>query len=84
MITQDDTDAILYRTAIVAINYYPTKPVEEPGYTIDEDVAWCLEPLGADAAARASLVEVVRDVIEDPTAHRQRLCDVLDMLTDDS
>jgi len=66
------TEAVLFRVAVSAFTYYPDKHTEQPGYTVDEDVAWCLEPLaGLDARRFERLREQLREVIVDTTADRQ-------------
>lgn len=65
-------DAVLYRVAICAFTYYPDKPTEEPGYTIEEDVDWCIAPLtGIDQTTLDDLRQGIRNAIADPTAERQ-------------
>ena len=74
-----DIDEVIYRVAFAAFTYYPTKPVDEEGYTLDEDIQWCLQPVagkaGVDAAA---LAPSIRLAITDPTAHRQALIRILE------
>ena len=72
MIDRADTEATLYRVAIAAFTYYPGKEHDEPGYTINEDIAWCLQPLAAlPAETLHELRETVRTLITTPTADRQ-------------
>ena len=60
------------RVAVAAFTYYPEKSVEEPGYVVDEDVEWALEPIHEmDAADLGYWRERVRAVISDPTADRR-------------
>ena len=80
-IDRADIEATRYRVAICALDYYPAKPEDEPGYTIDEDITWSIAPLlGRDPAALAQLREVIRDTIADPTTHRDALNYLLDAL----
>ena len=72
MINRSDCEATLYRLAICAFTFYPEKETDEPGYSLDEDVDWCLAPLGG--AAVASTIgsrRSIRELITDATADRQ-------------
>ena len=74
MIDRSHTEATLDRVAFAALTYYPSKPDLELGYRLDEDIAYCLAPLGGiDQAAMSELRELITDTIIDPTAHRERL-----------
>jgi len=72
MLDRSDVEAVLARVAVAAFTYYPEKSVEEPGYTIDEDIEWsmerarALEPLLAGALRRR-----IAEVISDPSADRR-------------
>lgn len=72
MLDRADVEEMIYRVAFSAFRYYPAKPAEEAGYTVDEDVEWCVEPLagkpGVDAAA---LGASIRHLIVEPTADRR-------------
>ncbi|MFE7845311.1 hypothetical protein ACFUTX_08980 [Microbacterium sp. NPDC057407] len=66
-----------------AFSYYPTKHIDEPGYTVGEDVAWCLEPLSeVDPTAVGRLSDLVATAIVDPTATRTALTKELERLAD--
>lgn len=83
MIDRAHTETTLWRTAVSAFSCYPTKHIDEPGYTVDEDITWCLEPLrGVDPTALARLSDLVATAIVDPTAHRTALTKELERLTD--
>lgn len=72
MIDRSDTEATLYRVAISTFTYYPTKQVDEPGYSLDEDLDWCLTPLSAlPAETISALRSATERVITDPTADRR-------------
>lgn len=72
MIDRADTEATLYRVAIAAFTYHPGKEHDEPGYTVNEDIAWCLQPLTAlPAETLHELRETVRTLITTPAADRQ-------------
>lgn len=84
MIDRDSAEVVLERVAICAFTYYPGKPTEEPGYTVDEDVAWCTAPLRALPAPQlAELRDTVRTLITDPTADRRRFITTLAQLHGD-
>lgn len=72
MIDRADVEAAIFRAAFAAFAYYPAKPLDEPGYTVDEDLDWCLEPLGAlPDEARGSVRGWMREVVTNPNADRQ-------------
>ncbi len=72
MIDKRDTEAVIYRTAVVAFQYYPDRKIAEPGYTIDEDLAWIIAPLRQlPQAQRDEIQERALGLIHDPTADRQ-------------
>jgi len=82
MIDRANAEAATYRVAVAALTYRPDKTMVEPGYTIDEDVDWCIQPLHGIPAESIDQVRVlVRDTIIDPTAHRMSLARVLADLT---
>jgi hypothetical protein len=67
------TERTLHRVAICAFLYYPGKPDAEPGYTVDEDVDWCVSPLigilpGPELDATRGQI---RTLITDPRADRR-------------
>ncbi|WP_341977769.1 hypothetical protein [Microbacterium sp. LWO13-1.2] len=77
-IDRTDVEATLYRVAISAFTYYPDKEAEEPGYTIGEDVDWCLAPIAGLLAERSNeLLMAIRIMITEPTANRQEFIAVL-------
>lgn len=47
MIDVRDADEVIYRVSVAAFAHYPEKSNAEPGYTIDEDVDWAIEPVRA-------------------------------------
>ena len=84
MPTQDDIDDMLQRVAMAALAYYPEVTTDEPGYLLEEDVSWCLEPLpNLSSADLTDLALIVGQAITDPTQHRQALFGaVLELLPD--
>jgi hypothetical protein len=72
MLDRSQIDAAIFRVAVAAFTYYPDKATNEPGYTIDEDLDWCLRPLRhLPAPQRQRLREQITGLITDPTADRQ-------------
>ena len=45
MPSREEVDDVLQRVGLAAISYYPEIHVDEPDYTVDGDVDWCLEPV---------------------------------------
>jgi hypothetical protein len=74
-IPQEQFDDLLTRTAaLAALFYYPEIVVEDADYNIENDIAYCMEPLSAiwDQDAER-LRAVIGRVITNPTAHRSEL-----------
>ncbi|MGC5224882.1 hypothetical protein ACPW96_20145 [Micromonospora sp. DT81.3] len=72
MIDRSDCEATLYRLAVCAFTYYPGKETDEPGYSVDEDVDWCLAPLaGAAMASTIGSRRSIRELITNADADRQ-------------
>ncbi|MEV4775981.1 hypothetical protein LTA6_001875 [Microbacterium sp. LTA6] len=77
-IDRTDVEATLYRVAVSSFTYYPDKEAAEPGYTIDEDVDWCLAPLaGRPAGQRSQLRAMIRVMVTEPTANRREFIAML-------
>lgn len=72
MLDRPQVDAAVFRVAVAAFTYYPDKHLREPGYRLEEDIAWCLRPLRylPDADQDALREEITR-LVTDPTADRQ-------------
>lgn len=72
MLDRSQVDAVIYRVAVASFTYYPTKPVTEPGYTVEEDLDWCMRPLRhLPPEEHAELRHRVLELITDPGADRQ-------------
>lgn len=81
MTAQDQIDIALQRTAIAAFIYYPQIHIDLPDYRLEEDIAWCVEPLGdLDAAALTSVRESVGRAIVEPSEYREELFATLSRL----
>lgn len=72
-IDRNCTEKVLYRVAICAFMYYPGMPDAEPGYDVEEDIAWCLAPLERRLPSGdiQMLSNVTRMIITEPLADRR-------------
>lgn len=73
VLDRSDVEASLARIAVAAFTYYPEKATEEPGYVVDEDADWAMEPLRAMDADefehwRARVSAVISDAAHDRRA----------------
>jgi hypothetical protein len=83
MTAQDQIDVALQRTAIAAFIYYPQIHVDQPDYRLDEDLAWCVEPLDdLDPATLTAVREIIGRAIVEPTEYREELFAILSGLAD--
>lgn len=83
-IDRTDVEATLYRVAVSAFTYYPDKEAAESGYTLGEDVDWCLAPLaGLAAGRRGQLRATIRVMVTEPTANRLEFIAVLAALAEE-
>lgn len=72
MLDRADVEEVIYRVAVSAFRYYPEKPAVELGYTVEEDVEWCVQPLaGKEGVDAGALSDSIRHLITDPTADRR-------------
>jgi hypothetical protein len=72
MLDRSQVDAVIYRVAVAGFTYYPDKTVAEPGYTVDEDLDWCMRPLRhLPEEDRAELRRRILELITEPSADRQ-------------
>jgi hypothetical protein len=72
MIPQAQFDDLLSRAALAALFYYPEITVDDEGYRIEADIAYCLEPVaGIDQDAAERLRVAVGHVIANPSVHHQ-------------
>ncbi len=78
MPSREEVDDVLQRVGLAAISYYPEIHIDEPDYTVDTDVDWCLDPVtDLTDDQRAPLREAVGLAITNPTAHRYALFQIL-------
>ena len=60
------------RVALAAFTYYPDKQTVEPGYTVEEDIEWAIEPLRILPGRKLDALRArVRLAIVDPSIDRQ-------------
>jgi hypothetical protein len=69
---REHAEAVIFNAAFVAFTYYPEKYLDEPGYTIEEDLAWCAESMAQlPVEAQKELLDELRMLVTDPTRDRQ-------------
>ncbi len=83
MLDRTQAEGLLLRVAVAALNYYPDKPTDEPGYQLAEDIDWCLDALPAlFEPFRDAMAQRLTEVITDPVTYRQGFVrDILDLTT---
>lgn len=80
MIDRELVDAALQRVSLLAFLYYPEVHVDEPDYSLSDDVDFCMEPLAELAAdSRDALRDLLSRAIIDPSEYR---ADVFAALTE--
>ena len=73
-IPQEQFDDLLSRTALASLFYYPEVAVDDDEYNLQNDIAYCLEPVAGIVDEDAERLRVaVGRVITNPTAHRSEL-----------
>lgn len=76
-------DAVVEHVAVLAFLYYPGIEVDDPSYSLDEDIDWCLVRLGdVSDAERGRMRALFARAITDPTAAREELFTALAELED--
>lgn len=84
MLDRSQVDATVFRVAVAAFTYYPEKAASEPGYTLDEDLDWCMRPLRhLPQTHQRELREHISSLVTDPTADRQAFIRRLQRYTDE-
>lgn len=72
MLDRSQVDAVIYRVAVAGFTYYPDKHLTESGYTVDEDLDWCMRPLRhLPPDDHAELRHRILELITNPAADRQ-------------
>ena len=85
MLDRSQIDATVFRVAVAAFTYYPDKSNREPGYTLDEDLDWCMRPLRhLPQEERDQLRAQIVELITEQTADRQALIKHLKSLSSDT
>lgn len=78
MIDRADVEATISRVAFCAFTFYPEKPTVEAGYTIAEDIDYCMAPLaGLDLVTGSRIRARVEELIADINADRLGFIDEL-------
>ncbi len=73
-IPQEQFDDLLSRTALAALFYYPEIAVDDADYNLQNDIAYCIEPIAGITDVDADRLRVaIGRVITNPTAHRSEL-----------
>lgn len=73
-IPQEQFDDLLSRTALAALFYYPEIAVDDVDYNLQNDIAYCMEPVSGIGDEDAERLRVaVGRVITNPTSHRSEL-----------
>ena len=73
-IPQEQFDDLLSRTALASLFYYPEVAVDDDEYNLQNDIAYCMEPVVGVADGDAERLRIaVGHVITNPTAHRSEL-----------
>lgn len=85
MLDRTQVDAVIFRVAIATFTYYPNKHIKEPGYTLDEDLGWCMRPLRhLSQDERNNMRAKILHLITDPSADRQAFIEHLKSLSADT
>jgi hypothetical protein len=74
MSDRERADAVLEHVAVLAFLYYPGIEVDDPSYSLADDIEWCLVRLGdVSDAERGRMSALFERAITDPTATREEL-----------
>jgi hypothetical protein len=74
MSDRERADAVLEHVAVLAFLYYPGIEVDDPSYSLAEDIDWCLARLGdVSDLERERMRALFARAITDPTATREEL-----------
>lgn len=81
---QERFDEMLQRTALASLFYYPEVAIDDSDYSLEKDLAYCLEPVMAlSGKDLESLRTLVGRVITNPSAHRADLVELVIKLAPD-
>lgn len=82
MSDRERVDAVLEHVAVLTFLYYPGVELDDPSYSLAEDIEWCLVRLGdVSDAERERMGGLFTRTITDPTATRRRGVEVLAQLS---
>lgn len=74
MTDRELTDAVLEHVAVLAFLYYPGIEVDDPTYSLSDDIEWCVARLGdLTDAHRDDMRALIGRAITDPTSTREVL-----------
>ncbi|GAA3207032.1 hypothetical protein [Microbacterium terregens] len=74
MSDRERADAVLEHVAVLAFLYYPGIEVDDPSYSLADDIDWCLARLGdVTDVERERMRALFERAITDPTAAREEL-----------
>ncbi|PZU36513.1 MAG: hypothetical protein DI573_13500 [Microbacterium sp.] len=83
MSDRERADAVLEHVAVLAFLHYPGIEVDDPSYSLAEDIEWCLARLGdVSDIERERFRALFARAIADPTATREELFTALVELDD--
>jgi hypothetical protein len=81
MSDRERADAVLEHVAVLAFLYYPGIEVDDPSYSLTDDIDWCLARLGdVSDTERERIGAIFARAITDPTAAREELFTALSEL----
>lgn len=74
MSDRERADAVLEHVAVLAFLYYPGIEVDDPSYSLADDIDWCLARLGdVTDVERERMRALFERAITDPTATREEM-----------
>jgi hypothetical protein len=74
MSDRERADAVLEHVAVLAFLYYPGIEVDDPSYSLADDIEWCLARLGdVSDIEQEGMRALFARAITDPTATREEL-----------
>lgn len=74
MSDRERADAVLEHVAVLAFLYYPGIEVDDPSYSLADDIEWCLARLrDVSDLERERMRALFAKAITDPTATREDL-----------
>lgn len=72
--TRDEADAIIQRTGMLAMLYYPQIQNDNADFDLNDDVRWCLQDAsGLTPVSEGLLRDAIGRAIVDPSSNREQL-----------